>query len=564
MGSRESAQRIVLLALAAMWSIALEPRARADDTAYIVTFTSQFGTVDLTNGQFTQRGVMGEHGPPRGLGEVGGILYIADSSPVSNIYSVDPSSGKVMLLGSAGIFVDDLGSTTSGLYAIDSSGNLYSIALSGTNAGLATEIGSTGLNLTCCGNATAMSAGSSTLYLALGIPGTLYRLDTTGGAAVQIGESGAIGFGIGAMAFENGTLYGAGFTTLYEINTTNGVGTFIKNISGGAANVWGLAPFTGCQVTVSPCITNPKSGAFPHSLYVALSGVGAAGSTIDIYKDGSAIAAVVAEADGTWESVVDAGLGPHIMGASYAGVAGCASPPVRITNDGTPLQPLVPRSTFTEMRTADIILTHGLHSIQTTLYGPTYTHAALFLGGDSNGTPLIAEAVPSGETGGSPEVRSLPLEPSTVFTDGMVVNFFRPLAALDAAGRTAVAAAAAGYTAQGLHYWTLLDFGAFGAAWLWWNPTLHTPRNPYRFSKAEADLLSRKTMTVRFICSTLVWRAYFDATGGAIDISVPNNLTIATGVLKPYVDPAFLQAIGPDFVFPDTIGLNTSVVYKVP
>ena len=71
-------------------------------------------------------------------------------------------------------------------------------------------------------------------------------------------------------------------------------------------------------------------------------------------------------------------------------------------------------------------------------------------------------------------------------------------------------------------------------------------------------------MTARFICSTLVWRAYFDGTGGAIDISNPNHLTISSAVLQQYVDPAFLRAIGPDFVFPDTIGLNGAVVYKVP
>jgi hypothetical protein len=75
----------------------------------------------------------------------------------------------------------------------------------------------------------------------------------------------------------------------------------------------------GCDATVSPCITNPPDGATPGSAYVALSGVGTSGETVDIIKDGSPVTAVIVEPSGTWEAVVDVGAGPHIMRTQYSG-----------------------------------------------------------------------------------------------------------------------------------------------------------------------------------------------------------------------------------------------------
>ena len=214
------------------------------------------------------------------------------------------------------------------------------------------------------------------------------------------------------------------------------------------------------------------------------------------------------------------------------------------------------------LRTADIILTHGTNSIQVQLYGPTYTHAALFIGGDTQGTPLIAEAVPSAEAGASGQVRSVPLELSTVYTDGQAISSFRPIATLTVAGRKAVATAAAKYTSQNLTYWNpVLDLASpFASAWLWWNAI---PKSTVRFNQAKARMLGEKDRIDSFICSTLVWRSYLDGTQGVIDLSLPNNVTVTTGDLATYADPEFLQAISADFVFPDTIGLNTRVLFRI-
>ena len=70
---------------------------------------------------------------------------------------------------------------------------------------------------------------------------------------------------------------------------------------------------------------------------------------------------------------------------------------------------------FLAMCTADILVTSALGSPQTSLYGPNYAHAAPYLGGDSDGTPLIAEAVTAAEASSFGQVRALPLELSTVY-----------------------------------------------------------------------------------------------------------------------------------------------------
>src|SRR5579872_1236305 len=60
---------------------------------------------------------------------------------------------------------------------------------------------------------------------------------------------------------------------------------FFNNRPGGVAI--SRPSLSTCQVSVSPCITNPKNGATPASAYVALSGVGTRGAAVANPKDGS-------------------------------------------------------------------------------------------------------------------------------------------------------------------------------------------------------------------------------------------------------------------------------------
>jgi hypothetical protein len=127
-----------------------------DVFAYAVTGNDLFGVVDLTTGVFTERGDMGLRLNGLTVGP-GGVLYGGGPSYSSpTFYSIDPTNGALTLVGnsfSAGFY--DLGSTTTGIFAVGNDGNLYSI---NPNTGAATLIGPT-----IKGN--GMSSGGSTLYM---------------------------------------------------------------------------------------------------------------------------------------------------------------------------------------------------------------------------------------------------------------------------------------------------------------------------------------------------------------------------------------------------------------
>ena len=192
-----------IAAAGAILLIALPPSATADDMAYMVTRTNQFGVIDLNTGVFRQLGNISTAG---GLGETSdGTLYTADSNGI--VYRVNPANGILTAVGTNGVVNYAFCSTTSGLFGLDASLTLYSINPSN---GVATKIGPTGINpnpgvvVT-----TGCSAGSSTLYITFG-PSygsvTLYSVNTTTGVATALGTTGADG--IGAMVFEDGVLYG--------------------------------------------------------------------------------------------------------------------------------------------------------------------------------------------------------------------------------------------------------------------------------------------------------------------------------------------------------------------
>ena len=214
--------------------------------AYVGLGTEAFGTISLTNGTFTQSGttMLGASDVKlSGIGVSGGTLY-GGGFGSGQLYQVNPANGSLTAIGPPADFnYFDTGSTTSGVFAVDQAGKLYSVDVA---TGSASTIGSTGLTLT--GSIfMGLSTGSPTLYLTLSStpssPALLYSINTINGAATLIGNTGVVD--LGAMAFENGVLYAgsgsaSGPWSIYSLNTSTGLATLVTTTSSGS--FWGLAP----------------------------------------------------------------------------------------------------------------------------------------------------------------------------------------------------------------------------------------------------------------------------------------------------------------------------------
>jgi BON domain len=202
------------------------------DTAYAITGAGHFGTLDLHTGVFTELGNAGVL--LGGLGVYRGNLYGGQHNG-NTLYQVNPTNGSLTAVGKSNITDFNLfGSTTSGLYALDSNFNLYSVY---PTTAAATRLGPTGFSAPgCC---TALSSGASGLYFVttLGSGTTLYSLNTATGAPSMIGPTNT--GNIGALVFENGTLYAVAYRGgLYTLNTSTGQGTHLSESPG---ELWGLA-----------------------------------------------------------------------------------------------------------------------------------------------------------------------------------------------------------------------------------------------------------------------------------------------------------------------------------
>src|SRR5208283_1221131 len=135
--SRKVAVSLVGLAL----FLAIQPRATAQSTTYVYAITDAggLGTLNLSTGAWTQ--ILGESKTVLGgLGVTGKILY----GPQGNeLYLLDQGNGQASAVGNltGSLTCADFGSTTEGLYCLDSEMNLWLIATNGT----ATDLGSIGI-----------------------------------------------------------------------------------------------------------------------------------------------------------------------------------------------------------------------------------------------------------------------------------------------------------------------------------------------------------------------------------------------------------------------------------
>jgi hypothetical protein len=221
----------VALAVAAIFSAI---SARADHFAYMSVNGGDFGMIDLDTGAFSLLGNSGQ--TLGGFGVAYGKLYTTSlHSPAGTLYTVNPANGHLTAVGDSSVSVDCFGSTTTGLFAIGTDANLYSI---NPVTAAATLIGPIGLSL---GSWRTLGPTGTALYFGNGP--NLYTLNTTTGAATLVGNMG--GPQVGSLLLEGGILYGGQETPDFRVATLNpltGVATNGPALTGTSNAFYALAP----------------------------------------------------------------------------------------------------------------------------------------------------------------------------------------------------------------------------------------------------------------------------------------------------------------------------------
>jgi PEP-CTERM motif len=218
--------------------LAFSSCAFAGAVAWDVTGQNQFGSLDLNNGTFT--GASTFPFIAAGLGVDGGSVYTAVSGGLG-LYSINPSDGSLNFIGNSSISYYAFGSTTNGLYMLDTTGSLWNI---NPSTGSATRIGSTLIDV-IGGAPLGLSAGATKLYVAAGDGATgaiIYSVDTATAASTLIGTTATTAFG--ALVDVSGSIYGSSIINareIYNFNPTTGISTFVTTYDSGGYS-YGLAP----------------------------------------------------------------------------------------------------------------------------------------------------------------------------------------------------------------------------------------------------------------------------------------------------------------------------------
>jgi hypothetical protein len=209
-------------------------RVSAGNIVYASTTLSQFGTLNLQTGAFT------EIGPDAFFQDLarlaGGPLYAIDNSQQLRIVNV--ANGSSAIVGPSGNFIQGLAIRQDGTLFGLSHQNLYTID---KTTGAATLVGFMG-KFNGLFDAKFDNAGNLFLATTTGNGSSLYSVDAATGLATLIGP---IGFSVPSLDVENGTLYG--FTAddkIITFDTTSGAGTFVVQTNP-LREVFGAAPATG-------------------------------------------------------------------------------------------------------------------------------------------------------------------------------------------------------------------------------------------------------------------------------------------------------------------------------
>ena len=301
-------------------------------------------------------------------------------------------------------------------------------------------------------------------------------------------------------------------------------------------------------------VETPREGARIHSSFVVLSGTAPDGACARVFSTGAEIANVCAGEAGDpsafqrilclrpGENSIE--LRPEGQTAGPLSVAVMVEPPVVQSSAKVRWERMLP---------GDVLLSHSIGSEQSDLYNAVFTHAAIYYGPSADGVPLIAEAVTAEDAQGLGEVHTVPIEQSMAFRRGERVAICRPVASLSLRERRSLLDFLGGVVNRGLRYWsTAADFSYLYSAWMLWDPRDDRPRDEARFARIVQVMESRKLSTDRFTCATLVWRAYWSATEGRLDLASPNRAKIG-GRLAGAFKPGFLQRVSPYYITPDSL-----------
>jgi len=224
------------------------PPAMLTANAYMLGTQAQgvenpFGIVDLNSGAFTLIGNMGSGGYD-GLAVTNGVLYTEQNGL---LYSVNTANANLTLIG--GVTgtpnLASFGSTTTGLYGLGyapGSNEVATLFSINPQTGAITAIGPIGANVIPNGQTyyQTLSVGSSTLYMESN--SNLYTVNTTTGAATQVGTTDSNDYLSSVLLLEYGTYYVGTGSGIGTINVATGQIDPHSSIFGGPRSPVGLAP----------------------------------------------------------------------------------------------------------------------------------------------------------------------------------------------------------------------------------------------------------------------------------------------------------------------------------
>jgi hypothetical protein len=234
--------KAILAALALVLVILCgDSSAHADQSVYVTGSDNEFGTLDLSTGQFNQIAIL-----PIGNNLIVGMGFAPDGMlygigsfpgvPTSELFRINPTTGATVDLGTINDVAIAAATNRNGtLYALDLSNSALLFTVTPPSPTL-TPVGNTGF--ISDGLLAFDSKGSLFASSANGSNDVLYNVDPATGASAPIG----LGTGFGALyagVFVGDTLYGFAYNPsppefmgqILTIDTTTGVATQVGSYS---------------------------------------------------------------------------------------------------------------------------------------------------------------------------------------------------------------------------------------------------------------------------------------------------------------------------------------------
>ena len=294
-------------------------------------------------------------------------------------------------------------------------------------------------------------------------------------------------------------------------------------------------------------LVSPRDGARPHSAYLVIEGETEPAARIEVLNSGVFAAAIKADAGGRFERVLRLAPGGHEIRVKSGNAESAAH--VEIGVYPAPGSP----APYELLQTGDVLLAHDRDSQQDALYRPIYTHSALYVGPDADGTPLLVEAVSEDNATALGPVAAVPFEQGLAWRDADRVDAFRLVSGLTSQDRIRIVSWARQTAARGLPF-RAGEFGDLYRAWLLWDPQRDRPRDKAEFQRLLNELHARLQATDAYDCATLVWHAYLDNTAEHIDLASPNR--VAWGGAAQRESKRLMAALLPLLILPDSFALS--------